>query len=253
MTGFHFLAFLAGLAVGRFLVVVVVAVPDGAKVREQARLRPGCACSGGGWGRIPVLWWLRNRGKCPQCRQPANADLALVEPVTAAACAGTVHFVGLAWPLPAYLWFVFVTIALGFADLRRRCIPNRILAPGVIAGMALLVGGAVPDGRIREIPEAVASGAGYFLMLLVPALLTRGAIGMGDVKLAFLLGLFAGYGGWESALLAGAGSFALAGAVVILLLMFRVLSRSDQVPFGPFMVASSWIAIADALAAGGHP
>ena len=106
------------------------------------------------------------------------------------------------------------------------------------------------EGRIGDLPEAVATGLGYFAVLLIPAVLTRGAIGMGDVKLAFLLGVFAGYQRWEVAVLAAAGAFVLAGAVAVLLMAFRVLGRNDYVPFGPFMAAAAWIAIARDLAIG---
>lgn len=76
---------------------------------------------------------------------------------------------------------------------------------------------------------------------------------MGDVKLAFLLGVFAGYGGWEVAVPAGAGAFLLAGLVAVILLALRRLGRHDHVPFGPFMVAGAWIAIARDLATGMAP
>ena len=175
----------------------------------------------------------------------------LVEPVTAGAFAGTVHFVGAEWSLPAHLCFVSVTVVLGFVDLGHRLIPNRVLVPGTAACLLLLAGGAALDERLGELPETLVAGAGYFLALLVPALLTGGAIGMGDVKLAFLLGLFAGYGRWEVALLAGVGAFALAGAVSVLLLVLRVLARDDHIPFGPFMVVAAWVAIAWDLATAG--
>ncbi len=237
-------ACLAGLAVGRLLSVVVQAVPAGERVWQELGRRPSCGCRAVKADLAPVLWWLRNRGRCRHCDRPVDVTYPFVELLTAAAFSGTAHLVGVAWSLPAYLWFVSVTLALGLVDLRHRRIPNRILGPGVVVGTLLLSGGAALDGRIRELPEALGAGAGYFLVLLVPALLTAGAIGMGDVKLAFFLGLFVGYGQWEAAVLAGIGAFVLAGVVVIVLLVFRVLGRSDHVPFGPFMVGAAWIAIA---------
>jgi leader peptidase (prepilin peptidase)/N-methyltransferase len=142
---------------------------------------------------------------------------------------------------------VAVTVTLSFVDLRSYRLPNRVLLPGTVVGLFLLAGGALPDGRIDDLPEALATGLGYSVALLIPALLTRGAIGMGDVKLAFLLGLFAGYHGWETAVPAMAGAFLLAGAVGVLLLALRRITRHDYLPFGPFMVAGAWLAIARAL------
>lgn len=244
------LASLAGLVVGRFLSVAVAAAPEGVPLREGVGHRPGCGCRAGWPDFLPVLWWFRSGGRCPLCRAPTGVVHPLVEVVTAGAFAGTVHLVGAAWSLPAFLWFVSVTAVLGFVDLGHRLIPNRVLVPGTGAALLLLAGGAALDGRMGELPEALVAGAGYFLALLVPSLLTRGAIGMGDVKLAFLLGLFAGYGRWQVALLAGVGSFALAGLVTVLLLVLRVVARDDRIPFGPFMVVAAWAAIARDLATG---
>ena len=244
------IAVLMGLVVGRFLAVLVNAVPEGAPVRRAIGLRPGCGCRAKPWDLLPVVWWFRNRGRCRQCHHAVDVKYPSVELATGGLFIAAVHFVGWGWTLPAYLWFLSVTIVLGFIDLGHRRIPNRILLPGTVAGLALLAGGAALDGRIGDLPEALATGLGYFAVLLALAFLTRGAIGMGDVKLAFLLGVFAGYGRWEVAVLAGIGALVLAGMVAALLIAFRVLGRNDHVPFGPFMAAAAWIAIGRDLAIG---
>ena len=249
----YWLAALAGLVVGRFLSVVVAAVPVGEPVLGASGLRPGCGCRAGRWDYLPIMWWARNRSGCRRCARPPGVTYPLVEAVTAGVFVGAVHFVGPTWSLPAYLWFVSVTVALGFIDIGHHLIPNRILVPGTLAGLALLAGGASLEGRAGDLPEALATGLGYFAALLVPAFLTRGAIGMGDVKLAFLLGLFAGYSGWEVAVPAAVGAFLLAGLAVVILLAARILSRNDYVPFGPFMVAAAWVSIARDLATGMGP
>ena len=248
--GAWLVAGVSGLVVGRFLSVLVGAVPNGVAVREAIGRRPGCGCRTKPWGLLPVVWWVRNRGRCRHCYEAAGVMYPLVELLTGGIFIGVMYLVGPGWSLPAYLWFVSVTIVLGFIDLRHRRIPNRILLPGTVVGVALLAGGAALEGRIGDLPEALATGLGYFSVLLVPAFLTRGAIGMGDVKLAFLLGVFAGYGRWEVAVPAGVGAFVLAGVVAVLLLALRVLTRHAHIPFGPFMVAAAWIAIARDLATG---
>ena len=240
---------LIGLVVGRFLSVLVGAAPEGVAEREAIRHRPGCGCRAEPLDFLPVVWWLRNMGRCRGCDRPVGILYPSVELVTAGLFVGAFYLVGPDWSLPAYLCFLAVTIVLGFIDLGHRRIPNRILLPGTVVGLVLLTGGAVLEGRIGDLPEALAAGLGYFVVLLVPAFSTRGAIGMGDVKLAFLLGVFAGYGRWEGAVVAAIGAFVLAGVVAVPLLIFRILSRRDHLPFGPFMVAGSWIAIALELAA----
>lgn len=244
------IAALAGLVSGRFLSVVVAAVPAGELLRDAVRVRPGCGCLPGWLDYLPIVWWFARRGGCPRCSAGPGITHPLVEVVTASVFVGAVEFVGPTGSLPAYLWFVSVTLVLGFIDLGHHLIPNRILLPGTLVGLALLTGGAGLEGRLGDLPEAVATGLGYFVALLVPAFLTRGAIGMGDVKLAFLLGMFAGYGGWEVAVSAGVGAFLLAGLAAVILLVLRRLTRNEHIPFGPFMVAAAWIAIARDLGAG---
>lgn len=241
---------LLGLAAGRFLSVLAWTVPDGPDLGRALRRVPGCGCPVEPRDLLPVLWWIRRRVACRRCETRIELVYPATELVAGGLFAGATCLVGLQWSLPAYLWFVSVTVVLGAIDRRRRLIPNRVLLPGTGVGMALLAVAAGLQGRLGDLPEALLAGLGYFGALLVPALLTRGAIGMGDVKLAFLLGAFAGYGSWEVAVAAGIGAFVLAGLGSVLLILFRVLTRHDDIPFGPFMVTAAWIAIGMDLAAG---
>ena len=246
----YLVAGLVGLFAGRFLVTLTRAELERAPVRSVTACRPTCGCAARPVDYAPVLWWAGAGGSCSRCREPIGVIYRLVEPVTGGAWVGAVWLVGAQWTLAAYLLMVTVTVALSFIDLRSYRLPNRVLVPGTVVGLALLAGGAIADGRIGDVPEALATGLGYSVALLIPALLTRGAIGMGDVKLAFPLGLFAGYHGWETAVAALVGAFLAAGAVGVLLLALRRITRHDHLPFGPFMVAGAWFAIARALVGG---
>ena len=240
----------SGLFAGRFLVPLIRSELEREPVRSVMACGPACACPARPADYMPLLWWAVSGGPCSRCGRSAGAIYPLVEPVTAAAWAGTAWLAGPQWALAAFLWMVAMTVVLSFVDLRSYRLPNRVLMPGTVVGLALLAGGALADGRIGEMPEALSTGLGYSVALLIPALLTRGAIGMGDVKLAFPLGLFAGYHGWETAVAALVGAFLAAGAVGVMLLALRRITRHDHLPFGPFMVAGAWFAIARALVGG---
>ena len=220
---------------GRFLSVLIGAVPEGVALREGLRSRPGGRCPANTWDLAPVVWWIRNQGRRGRRERVVAVLYLFVELFTGGLFAAAAYFVGPAWSLPAYLWFISITVVLGVIDLQHRLIPNRILLPGTAAGLVLLAGGAALDGRMGDLPEALATGLGYFLVLLAAA---------------FLLGVFAGYGSWEVAVRAGIGAFVLAGVVAVLLLAIRRLTRDDHLPFGPFMAAAAWIAIAGDLATG---
>ena len=151
--------------------------------------------------------------------------------------------VGLVWTLPAHLWFVGLTITLVVTDFDHFRLPNRILLPGTAVGIGLLAAGAALDGRIGDLPEALAAGAAYFLVMLIIALVARGGFGFGDVKLSFVLGVFAGYGGWGLTALAAFGGFFIGGVSSMILIVTGIRGRKDFIPFGPPMMLAAWIAI----------
>lgn len=171
--------------------------------------------------------------------EPGRAPAVAI--VTALLFAATPVAVDVDWVLPAYLWFVAVTVTLTLTDLDTKLIPNRILFPGTIVGLVLLLGGAIiEDGPIvRPLAGAVI----YFVLLLVLALIARGGFGFGDVKLAFLLGLFTAYQSWETLIVAVFAAFLLGGLVSAILVVFRIRSRKDSIPFGPYLVAGAYLAI----------
>ena len=175
---------------------------------------------------------------------PASARVAVVQVLTGGLFGAPAVVVGAEWVLPAYLWFVAVTLVLTLTDLDRKLIPNRILFPSSAFAAALLAIGALLDGSFTDLGRAAAAAGILFLSLLVIALAARGGFGMGDVKLGALLGLFLGYIGWETLVVGGVGAFLLGGVVSLLLLALRIKGRKDAIPFGPYLVLASWIAIA---------
>ncbi len=166
----------------------------------------------------------------------------LVAVVTAALFAVTPLVVDVDWTLPAYLWFVAVTVTLTLTDMDTKLIPNRILYPGTVIAVVLLIGGGLIENG--PILRAVGGGALYFVLLFVLALIARGGFGFGDVKLAFLLGMFAAYQSWDTLIVAIFAAFLLGGLVSLLLVVFRIRSRKDAIPFGPYLVLGAYVAIA---------
>jgi len=173
-------------------------------------------------------------------RDPGRTPLVAI--VAAGLFGGTPAVIGVDWTLPAYLWFVGVTLTLTLTDIDSKLIPNRILFPGTVVGLALLVaGGLVENGPIVR---AVAGGAIYFSLLMVLALIARGGFGFGDVKLAFLLGLFTAFQSWDTLIVAIFAAFLLGGAVSLFLVLTKIRGRKDAIPFGPYLVVGAYLAIA---------
>jgi leader peptidase (prepilin peptidase)/N-methyltransferase len=233
-----------GLAVGSFLNVVAHRVPAGRSVLSPPSSCPSCGHRIRPRDNVPVVGWMVLRGRCRDCGARISPRYPIVELATAGLFAATVLVVGAAWVLPAYLWFAAVTLVLILTDLDHKRIPNAILYPGTVVAVVLLSAGAAADGELGALWRGLAGGAGYFGLMLVLALIARGGFGFGDVKLAFLLGLFSAHRGWDALGVAVVGAFVIGGLISLALLVTRRAGRRDAIPFGPSLVLGAYVAIA---------
>ncbi|MEE8331617.1 MAG: prepilin peptidase [Acidimicrobiia bacterium] len=232
-----------GLIVGSFLNVVAHRVPSG-----QSIVRPPSACPHCGTAilprdNVPVLSWFLLRGKCRACAEPISRRYPLVEATAAVLFAVTPAVVGATWILPAYWWFVGVSLVLILTDLDHHRIPNAILYPGVVVGVVLLAIGAAVDGDLGSLGRGAGGGLAYFGFLFVVALVAKGGLGFGDVKLAVLLGLFTAYQSWGILAVSVFAAVFLGGLVAVGLLVAGRKGRKDVIPFGPPMVVGAYVAL----------
>ena len=177
---------------------------------------------------------------------------AVRPPVVELVSAGLFALLGLrfGWSpdLAAWAWFLAVALLLAVIDLREQLLPNRILLPGGIGAAVLLVLAAALDDGWPDLLRAAVAAAICFAVLLVMALLAPAGLGMGDVKLAGLLGLMLGWLGWPAVLLGFFAGFLLQALVGLVLLVLRRAGRRTELPFGPALLAGTFAA---ALASGG--
>lgn len=148
------------------------------------------------------------------------------------------------WVWPAYAAFTISMVLLTVTDLDTKLIPNRILGPSIVVCAVLLACGWVLERDAGSLVRAILGALAYFAAMYVLALVARGGLGFGDVKLAFLIGLMTGFLGWGPVVVAGIFAFLIGGIVSLVLLLTRRLNRKDSIPFGPFMVAAGLIATA---------
>ena len=231
-----FLALLGGLMVGSFLNVVAYRLPRGQSLVTPGSRCPNCDTSVKPYDNLPVFGWLLLRGRCRSCRAPIAARYPIIEALSAALAVAVVLTKHSGNSLVLGLLLVGILIPIALIDLDYRIIPNRITLPSALAAIAL---GLVlrPSG----VPEQLIAGAAAAVFLLVFVLAYPRGMGMGDVKLAGVLGLFLGrYVG--VALLAGV----LAGTLVGVAIMMRrgvQDGRKTALPFGPFLALGGIVAL----------
>lgn len=150
---------------------------------------------------------------------------------------------GLSLALPAYLLLFAALLAISVIDLEQYRIPNRILVPTTLAAIPLLGLAALGEGGVTAFLRAMGGGLAAFAALLVLALVSPRGMGMGDVKLAFLLGLYLGFLGWGEVTLGLFLGFLFGALVGLVLIATGVRGRKDFVPFGPFLAAGTVVAV----------
>ncbi|MBF4608040.1 prepilin peptidase [Curtobacterium sp. VKM Ac-1393] len=253
---------LLGLAIGSFLNVVVHRVPAGMSVVAPASACPGCGHEIRRRDNVPVVSWLVLRARCRDCSAPISARYPLVEAATGllfvsvAMCSvlapwspwadldggrAVIHGVLL---LVALLYLMAISVSLTLIDLDTHTLPNRIVLPAYIVLPGLLLAASAVSGdwgaALRGLVGLVVLGVVYLAL----ALAVPGGMGLGDVKLAVVLGFVLAYLGWGPLAVGSFGAFLLGGTFAIVLLVLGRAGRRSGIPFGPWMLAGAWLGIA---------
>ncbi|HEU5449122.1 MAG TPA: prepilin peptidase [Acidimicrobiia bacterium] len=232
-----------GLAIGSFLNVVIWRVPRKESVVRPPSHCPQCETPISPSDNVPVLSWLFLSGKCRHCKNPIPVRYPLVEAGCGVLFLAVAARFGASWELPAYLVLTAALLAISIIDLEHFIVPDRITAPLTVSALALLGVAAVAEGNGWRFGRTLLGGVAYFAFLLLLNILYPTGMGMGDVKLAFSLGLYLGWLGWGQVFLGGFLAFLLGAVVGVTLIATKVKSRKDVVPFGPFLALGAMLTI----------
>ena len=229
-----------GLVFGSFLTVAIHRVPAGESILRPRSRCPSCGTPLRGVDNIPVISWLALRGRCHACKAP----ISFVYPLTELATGGL--FVGVAlwfedpWQAVLLAPFLGLLVAISVIDIRTKKIPNRLVYPAVLVAAVVIVVGDLAGGGLNAMSAAIGFLA-YGLGLLIVALIAPKGMGMGDVKLAALIGLVLGSLGLEYVWVAVGVGILLGGVGAIVALLLGA-SRKTGIPFGPFLAAGAAVA-----------
>jgi leader peptidase (prepilin peptidase) / N-methyltransferase len=230
------LAGIIGAIVGSFLNVVAYRLPRGESLSHPPSRCPNCGQPVKPYDNIPVLSWLLLRGRCRHCKEPISPRYPIVEAGTALLCALVVLVKGPDEDAIIGIVLVLILVPVTLIDLDHHLIPNKITYPGFVLGV-VLVAALDTDSLVENL--IASAGAGGFLF--VAWFLYPRGMGMGDVKLAFVLGIYLGRAvvpAMFTAFVAGA----LVGALVIARLGVKD-GRRAGIPFGPWLALGGVVGV----------
>jgi leader peptidase (prepilin peptidase)/N-methyltransferase len=225
-----------GAMFGSFLNVVAFRLP-----RRESIVKPRSRCTSCGaqikpYDNVPILSWIVLRGRCRNCSERISPRYPLVEAGTALLCAGAVLTHDTATGIALSVTLILLLVPAALIDIEHRIIPNKLTGAGAL--LALGLGTALdPAGE----PTRLIAGAAAGGFLLAAALAYPGGMGMGDVKLAGVMGLFLG-AAVAPAILIALVSGVLVGAVIVARKGARQ-GRKTAVPFGPFLALGGIVAV----------
>lgn len=232
-----------GLLLGSFVNVLIARVPAGEDwVRGSSRC-PKCRHDLAWYDNIPLLSWVVLRARCRYCSARISARYPVVEVLVAGLVVAVAVQHGVSVLTLALVYLAAISVALAFIDADTQRLPDAIVLPALVALPVLLaLDAALSDGwgnLARAGAGCAILGGFYGLMWLV----YPPGLGLGDLKVAALLGFVLGYIAWPALAVGAIAGPLLGGGVVVVGLATRRLNRRSRVPYGPALLSGAWIGI----------
>ena len=227
------LAFWPGLAIGSFLNVVAARVPEGRSIVHPPSACMDCGHEIAWYDNIPVVSWLLLRGRCRSCGSRISARYPLLELVTALLVAACFWKWGVSADAVVASFVCIVLVAISATDIEHRIIPNKIVLPA--AAITLVANTLLHPSPVWAIAALGAAG-----FLFAAALAYPKGMGMGDVKLALLMGAACGRTVPVAMMI---GMFAALVPGIYLLARHGSAARKMGIPFGPFLALGTVVAL----------
>jgi leader peptidase (prepilin peptidase)/N-methyltransferase len=235
MTIVYLVTGIFGALIGSFLNVCIYRIPRSESVVLPRSHCPNCKTIVSFYDNLPIASFLLLRGRCRHCHTSISWRYPLVEIINTVGYLFLLWKFGLGWQFVVYALLFSALVVVTFIDLSHQIVPDRITLPGMIVG-ALAAATVLPAGLINALIGIFLGGGLFYLV----AVLSRGGMGGGDIKLIAMIGAFLG---WRDVLLT-IFIAALAGSVVGLYLMVvKGKGRKYPVPFGPFLALGAVVSL----------
>jgi leader peptidase (prepilin peptidase) / N-methyltransferase len=221
------IVFVFGLIVGSFCNVVIYRLPQGKSIvtpGSQCRL---CGNSVRPWDNIPLLSYFLLKGRCRFCREPIAARYPAVEFISGVLYVWLYFKFGFSMSFAIYALMTSTLLVVALIDFDHKIIPNAITLPGIAIGLGLSLW-ALPITPVASLLGLLVGGTLFYLIAVV----SKGGMGGGDIKLIAMIGTFLG---WQGALFTIFSGALLGSLVGVTLMLLGKKGRKDKVPFGPFL------------------
>jgi len=236
----YILIFILGLIVGSFCNVCIYRIPKNESIIYPASHCPKCRTTIKPVDNIPLLSYALLKGRCRNCGSKISTQYPIVELLT-----GIIYLIiyliyGLSIQSLVYIILSSALIIIAFIDLNEQIVPDVISLPGI--GVGLILSFFVPYLSFINSALGVVVGGGIILIIaLVGSMIfKKEAMGGGDVKLAAMIGAFLG---WRYTIISLFLGFFLGALAGIFLILSKIKSKEEMVPFGPFIALGSLITL----------
>ncbi len=232
---FVFLSFLLGLCFGSFSNSVIARIDNLKSLLFEFSKCPNCGKRLRFWNLIPLFSFAFQKGKCSYCKKPISFQYPLVEVATGILFSLFYLKFGLSFLTLKFCLYSLFLIPIFVIDLKRSIIPDKLIFPAIaLAGFFEFISFTSLD----KILLGIIFGSGFFLFLVLIS--KEKWMGWGDVKLGIFCGLVLKY---PLILVSLAFSFIFGALVGIILIGLKKKTLKDEIPFGPFLIFSTFLAI----------
>lgn len=251
----YLLAVIFGLVMGSFLNVCIYRIPRNGSVSSPKRSYcPHCEHTLSALDNVPVFSYIFLRGKCRYCKKRISPRYIIVELLTAGLFVLMVHRsltlyegslpIGLGIAMTCV--FAAMLVVISFIDLEFTIIPNKIVYPGVLVGLLFVIGMAIVQNDLslilwRLLATVIGVGIILFIVIVGSAILRKQAMGMGDVKLMGMIGMY--IGSWPHLPITLITASVVGSIVGVTLILFRGKKMDSAIPFGPFLAIGALLSL----------
>ncbi|UMZ73501.1 prepilin peptidase [Natranaerofaba carboxydovora] len=230
-----FIVFLLGIVVGSFLNVCIYRIPRNETVVYNSSSCTECETKLKPFDLIPVFSYLFLKGKCRYCSSQITPRYPLVEALTGIIFVISYVYFGIGLLLIKYLFIFSILIVISFIDIDNRIIPNKLVL--ILLVWAIIWQIIYPEISLYDGGLGAVIGGGLFFFI---AVISRGGMGGGDIKLMFAAGFL--LGGALTALTILIAS--IIGSIVgVTLMALKLKDRKDPIPFGPFICLGIFMSV----------